>query len=240
MTSLVDETLPTGPWEFDQAVTDVFDNMLERSIPNLDVMRACVTALAVRYAVTSTSIVDLGVSRGAGLAPIVEELRGDYRYPEYRFAAYDNSAPMLDAAALRFAGNDVDVQEWDLRRGYPLVNRPSVTLAVLTLQFLPVEYRHVLVEQACRRTVPGGIFILVEKLLGHGETGREFAREYRSFKQANGYSDEQIDAKNAALEGVLVPLTAEGNRELLRSSGFEHVECFWRWFNFAGFVGVKR
>ena len=29
-----DETMPEGPWEFDKGVTEVFEDMLERSIPD--------------------------------------------------------------------------------------------------------------------------------------------------------------------------------------------------------------
>jgi hypothetical protein len=42
-----------------------------------------------------------------------------------------------------------------------------------------------------------------------------------------------------ALECVLVPLTAEWTETLLRRCGFRHVDCFWRLWNFAGWVAVK-
>jgi tRNA (cmo5U34)-methyltransferase len=42
-----------------------------------------------------------------------------------------------------------------------------------------------------------------------------------------------------SLEGVLVPVTAAWNEYLLRSAGFSHVDCFWRWMNFAAWVAVK-
>ena len=42
-----------------------------------------------------------------------------------------------------------------------------------------------------------------------------------------------------SLEGVLVPVTAKWNEQLLRSAGFAEVDMFWRWMNFAGWVAVK-
>ena len=39
--------------------------------------------------------------------------------------------------------------------------------------------------------------------------------------------------------GVLVPVTAHWNEELLRQEGFTSVDCFWRHLNFAGWVAVK-
>jgi tRNA (cmo5U34)-methyltransferase len=58
-------------------------------------------------------------------------------------------------------------------------------------------------------------------------------------KRANGYSEEQIVRKRLALEGVLVPMTARGNEELLATAGFEAIDCFWRWMNFAAWVAVR-
>ena len=45
--------------------------------------------------------------------------------------------------------------------------------------------------------------------------------------------------KREALENVLIPLTAEGNRALIAGAGFRAVELFFRWNNFAGFVALK-
>lgn len=34
-----DHVMPAGPWQFDQQVTDAFDDMLQRSIPQYNAMR---------------------------------------------------------------------------------------------------------------------------------------------------------------------------------------------------------
>lgn len=63
---------------------------------------------------------------------------------------------------------------------------------------------------------------------------------YYTMKAANGYTQEQIERKRLSLEGVLVPVTAHWNEELLRGAGFAEIDCFWRWMNFAGWVAVRR
>lgn len=227
-----DQTLPKGKWEFNAAVTNVFDEMLERSIPNYYGMRRTTTELSARFAKPGTAIVDLGCSRGAALRPIYD-LLGD----SISYFGVEVSEPMREAAKedIPFA----TILDTDLRNAYPPV-RASVTLAVLTLQFIPIEYRQKIIEQVFESTIPGGAFLLVEKVLGADSFSNELLIEtYLKRKGENGYTQEQIAAKRESLEGVLVPVTAEWNVELLKQAGFEHVECYWRNLNFAAWIGVK-
>ena len=83
--------------------------------------------------------------------------------------------------------------------------------------------------------------IVVEKILGDGIASDTMLTDiYYDLKKENGYSEESIARKRLSLEGVLVPVTAKWNEDLLRQAGFQEVECIWRWMNFAGCVGVKR
>ena len=66
-----------------------------------------------------------------------------------------------------------------------------------------------------------------------------FVELFLNIKRETEYSDSQIDRKRMSLEGVLVPVTAHWNEELLRQEGFTSVDCFWRHLNFAGWVALK-
>jgi tRNA (cmo5U34)-methyltransferase len=232
--------LPAGErWTFDQSVTQVFDDMLRRSIPQYDVMRKAVFDVGVRFVQPATDIVDLGCARGEALAAFLQVYGGANRY-----VATDTSGPMLDAVRTRFAGaiesGLVAVTQADLCREYPAV-RASLTLCVLTLQFTPVDVRQQIVDRIYAATVPGGALILVEKLRGGTrQSERWLVESYHAMKVANGYSAQEIERKRLALEGVLVPETASGNEQLLKGAGFNDVECFWRWMNFASWVAVKQ
>jgi tRNA (cmo5U34)-methyltransferase len=237
-TPAVDQTRPAGRWAFDEAVTGVFDDMLARSVPQYAEMRRACFELGSRYVVPQTDIVDLGCSRGEALAPFVERFGAGNR-----LVGVEVSQPMLRAARERFAGylrcGVVEVRDCDLRTGYPPV-RASLTLAVLTLQFTPIEYRQRIVRDVWKHTAPGGAFLLVEKVLGaSADLDRAMVELYYGLKAANGYSADEIERKRLALEGVLVPVTARWNEELLRAAGFGQVDGFWRWMNFAGWVAVK-
>jgi tRNA (cmo5U34)-methyltransferase len=238
MQAQVDQTMPTGAWAFDDDVTAAFDDMLQRSIPQYDIMRQAVFDLACPFVVPDGTIVDLGCSRGEALAPFVSKY-GAYNH----FMGIDVSEPMLDAARERYKGmiacGLVDIRNLDLRTSYPPV-RACVTLSVLTLQFTPIEHRQRILRDVYQHTVPGGAFILVEKILGAtADLDARFVERYYALKAHNGYTQEQIDRKRMSLEGVLVPVTARWNEELLRMAGFGQVDMFWRWMNFSGWLAIK-
>ena len=55
-----------------------------------------------------------------------------------------------------------------------------------------------------------------------------------------GYSREDIKENMRMLEGVLIPLTEQQNIDLLSKAGFNKVDSFWRHFNFAGWIAIKK
>jgi tRNA (cmo5U34)-methyltransferase len=230
--------MPGDRWTFDESVTEVFDDMLARSIPHIEQMRTVVLEAASRFVQPGTDIVDLGCARGEAMAPLVERFGG-----ENRFVGVEVSAPMLAACRERFSSliesGEVDISDDDLRSCYPRVHA-SVTLCVLTLQFIPIEYRFRVLADAFKHTASGGAFLLVEKILGaNARTNNMLVDCYYAYKRKMGYTQEEIDRKRLSLEGVLVPVTADWNEELLRGAGFHHVECIWRYLNFCAWIAVR-
>lgn len=229
--------MPGQTWAFDESVTHVFDDMLERSIPQYAEMRRLTFDLGARFVQPKTDILDLGCSRGEALVPFMGRFGAHNRY-----LGIDVSEPMLTAARERFASwpeSVVRIARHDLRDGFPACDA-SLVLSVLTLMFTPINYRQEIVQGAFDALRPGGAFILVEKLIGGTAlTDRVMVDRYHRMKAENGYSADEIERKRLALEGVQVPVTAAWNEDLLRSAGFRAVECFWRWMNFAGWLAVK-
>lgn len=230
--------LPGERWEFDQSVTHVFDDMLARSIPQYPEMRRLVAALARHYVQRRTDVLDLGCSRGEALVPLIREFGA-----QAHFVGVDCSEPMLAAARERFKdwieSGVVDIRHGDLRETFPQVEA-SVILSVLTLMFTPINYRLRLIQQVYDHLVPGGAFLLVEKVLGATAAIDALqVAQYHAMKAEHGYSREEIERKRLALEGVQVPVTAAWNVEMLHAAGFRQVDGFWRWLNFAGWIAVK-
>jgi len=227
-------------WAFDDQVTQVFDDMLARSIPQLDVMRRACYDLAVRFRMPHTDIVDLGASRGASIAPLV-----DLWGMTNSFVLVETSPPMLDVLRDRFGGfvdgpsPCVRIKDLDLAKDFPPC-MASVIQSILTMMFVPLECRQQLVQDVYDSLQDGGAFILVEKVLGAtAQVNGLMVDLYHGFKAQNGYSQDDIERKRLALSGVLVPVTAAWNEQLLTQAGFRAVDCFWRWMNFCGWVAIK-
>lgn len=255
--SNVDTTMPEGRWEFNEPVASVFDNMLQNSIPSYDRMRDLTYRLGRQFVTPGTAIVDLGASLGRAIEPFCKEF-GPYNYHHCADAPEDDHETgnhyslyeIAPAMRERLMTNDVlgaakakleyeSLVDVDTFRFDGQVNC-SLILSVLTLQFTPIEHRQHILEKVYDSLEKGGAFILVEKVLGDDNfLDRLLVDTYYQMKGDNGYSQESIATKRKSLEGVLVPVKAAWNEELLRKSGFNRVECFYRDLNFAGWIAIK-
>jgi tRNA (cmo5U34)-methyltransferase len=234
--SVKDQVLPEGKWNFEGEVTDSFDNMLERSIPQYQIMRNLCYSLALEYAKIGTTILDIGSSRGGAIAELIS-----YLGHANRFIGLEISEPMIQAARERFKDRkNVEIHKHDLRQGLPKGITASVVLSILTIQFVPIEYRQQLLKDIYKCLLPDGALILVEKVLGNtSRIDKDMVKIYYNLKSAHEYTQEQIERKRLSLEGVLVPITAKWNEDLLRQTGFNEIDSFWRWMNFAGWIAIK-
>ena len=226
-------------WTFDESVAGCFEDMLARSIPGYQTMREIVTTAASAYLQQGGLVVDLGTSHGEGIIQIARAC------PRAHFLGIETSEPMMTRARECIAAanvrNDVRLVQGDLRDPdqYP-TERAQVVLSVLTLQFIPIEHRQRIIYQV-RRSLSGesGALILVEKVLGaSAPLDALMVESYHTLKIRNGYDRDEVRRKALALEGVLVPVTARMNEELLRGAGFAQVDCIWRHYNFAAWVAL--
>lgn len=212
------EFYPTGKWEFNRAVAEDFRKMLQRSIPELASLRSLVVDVAKHMG--ATSVLELGCSDGQMLEELLEADIPHVSGVEKSSAMVEVARSFLQGRAKITHGDITTISDF---------GDFDLYLCILTLQFVPVEKRLKVL-----RAIKGPL-IFVEKV----QAPEIFVQIYHSFKGRNGYSEQEISEKAQALEGVLVPLTAEWNEDLLRQAGYRHVECFWRWMNFAGWIAEK-
>lgn len=225
-----------GNWQFDESVAKVFTDMLSRSIPDYDNMRDLMFRMARNFLRPYSNVLDIGCSTGLSSKSLVEceEAR------RCDFTLIDVSEPMLQRChELYEHDRRVDVLQWDIRDGCP-VQKCSVVICCLTLQFVPLEYRQRIISNIFGSLQRGGALFLVEKVIGTSDIIDEvMVKEYYNIKRENAYTEEQIRTKRKALAGTLVPLTEEWNEQMLRTAGFTKIDTFWRYLNFCGIIAVK-
>jgi tRNA (cmo5U34)-methyltransferase len=233
---------PAFDFEFDAEVAVVFDDMLERSVPFYLEQQNMIQTMSKSFWLPDTHVYDLGCSTGTTLEGLAKTLGNNAR-----MTGYDNSEAMLEKARERLANaglqHRVTIANGDLNcdlSNLSLQNASVVTMC-WTLQFIRPLRRDDLVRWIYRGLVDGGALILTEKILTNSShVNRFFIDYYYDRKRQNGYSETEIARKREALENVLIPYRLEENLELFRRNGFEVVETFFQWFNFAGFLCVKR
>jgi len=227
-------------FDFGRETAEVFDDMLERSVPYYEEIQRMSSELAADFAAEGTAIYDLGCSTGTSFLGIERLLPPGLAV---RYVGIDSSQEMLDIARAKLAEAGI-ARPFELRLGdlsQPVeIEGASAVLLVLTLQFVRPLNRERLIRSIREGLTDNGCLILVEKVLGENSTfNRLFIKHYYEMKRRNGYSDLEISQKREALENVLVPYRLEENRELLRAQGFRHVDLFFKWYNFCGILAMK-
>ena len=229
-------------FEFNKEVAEVFDDMLERSVPFYREQQTMIRSMVRRMWIPGTRIYDLGCSTANTLIGLARELPASAR-----MVGYDNSPAMLKRAARnihakslqkRIALRHADLSE--RTSGFPLHNASVVTMC-WTLQFVRPLRRDNVIRWIYESLVDEGVLIVTEKvLMSSGHMNRFFIDLYYDFKKQQGYSQTEISRKREALENVLIPYRIEENLDQFRRNGFEIVETFFQWFNFVGFLCVKK
>ncbi len=231
-----DEIIATSLWQFDENVANVFEDMLERSIPDYNSMRRLLYLMAKNFITPFSSVLDIGCSTGLSSEYLIKE--SDVASVDYNLI--DVSEPMIKRCAKMYEDYDnVSVYKWDITEGCP-VFKCSVVICCLTLQFVPIEYRQKIVSSIYSSLNKGGALFLVEKVIGNSHAIDEvMTREYYDIKREHAYTEAQIESKRKSLAGTLVPLTYKMNESLLQVAGFSKIDTFWRYLNFCGIVAVK-
>lgn len=234
-----DEIKKASDFKFGTTVVNVFDDMVNRSVPYYGEIQRMTAELAADHAKEGSYVYDLGCSTGTtmiGMNTAVPE--------NIEFIGVDDSTQMLEKC-------DVKLKEAGFTRKYQLVNadlnknvdikNASVVVLCLTLQFIRPIHRERLIKTIYDGLNKDGVLILVEKVLAEENSfNRDFIKYYYDMKRRHQYSEMEISQKREALENILIPYKLSEDNLLLRESGFAHVEVFFKWYNFAGLIAVKK
>lgn len=220
---------------FGSEVAQVFDDMVSRSVPGYLEGQLLAGSIASKYYKPNSSIVDIGCATGTTLALIwkrLSELQPD-------LLGIDSSEAMLDKARQKFRRLKIDGKIALTREPIEEIDLPksSVVISQYTLQFLSVEAREKVIQKVASTLIPGGAFLLSEKIRIVERSDAELMRDlYEDFKRMNGYSDIEIARKREALKGVLVPISSAQYQEMLIDAGFKRVVPVMQGYQFSSWL----
>jgi tRNA (cmo5U34)-methyltransferase len=227
---------------FNTEVAQVFDDMIVRSVPFYLEQQFMIKEIGKKFWIPNTNVYDLGCSTATTLINLCREIDGPGQ-----FIGYDNSTPMLEQAKRKIKENGlenrIELRYGDLNGDLSnlAIENASVITMCFTLQFIRPLKRDNLIKKIYSSLVEDGVLVITEKILTNTtHMNRFFIDFYYDFKRRNGYSENEIMRKRESLENVLVPYRIDENLDLFRRNGFEIVETFFQWYNFAGFLCVKK
>jgi len=236
--TLFNTTAPVAKFEFNEQVADVFDDMLDRSVPFYKQVIEMSAEILNRSLEHGDTVYDLGCSTGNTLLYLGRLL--DKK--EIRLIGVDSSQCMLDKAfkkarmfkmAERMEFCRQDITEVDLSGAGGIILN-------YTLQFISLQSRLKFLKNIHEGLRSGGVLILSEKIISEDKGFNEhFQASYYHYKMKRGYSELEIAKKREALEDVLIPLSSRENKNLLEQAGFNRIETFFQWFNFISFMAYK-
>lgn len=227
-----------GPFRFDEQVTDVFPDMLRRSIPGYATSLNMIEMFAHRLGTSGSRMYDLGSSLGAATQAMHKGNHGK----NISIVAVDNSLAMIRRSRELVQPDPALVPVQFICADMCDVKIKNASLVILnyTLQFLDPEQRTGLIQHIYNGLQPGGGLLLSEKIAFQDSDEQDFQADwYYAFKEYNGYSQLEISQKRTALENVLIPDTWETHQNRLHKVGFQTIHLWHRFFSFASIIALK-
>jgi len=227
-----------GSFIFDEKVANIFDDMINRSVPGYQAIISMIGILADEHVTANSHVYDLGCSLGAATLSILRSLH----HSDCKIIAVDNSSAMLGKCKKNVLreGGSIPVEYFcqDLRETE--IKRASMVVLNFTLQFIEVDKREELIRCIYRGMLPGGILVISEKIVFEDKRTQSFQEEmHLNFKRLNGYSHLEIAQKRSALEKILVPDTLEEHQRRLNTAGFRKTTVWFQCFNFVSIISFK-
>jgi tRNA (cmo5U34)-methyltransferase len=120
------------------------------------------------------------------------------------------------------------------------LQKADLIISFYTMQFIPPRNRQLMFDKIYAALNWGGAFILFEKVRGADARFQDIMTSlYTDFKLEQGYSSEEIIAKQKSLKGILEPFSTQGNIDLMKRAGFVDIMSVFKYVCFEGFLAIK-
>lgn len=224
-----------GEWRFDEEVAQNFESHVRKSIPFYEEIQRMIVEMSEWFVRDNTTVYDIGSATGE----TISRLSCQHYRKNVNFVGIETSEPMVKVARQKCTAPEAHFIHRDAVNvaGFP---DASLITVVFTLHFLTRTDRKKLLRKAYQGLIEGGVLIVVDKIQSECPFLEGLWMElYWDFKERQGLDNMMIRQKAKSLRGVLTPLPLSQNINMLKNAGFENVECFFKWYNFAGLIAVK-
>lgn len=225
-----------GRWNFDGAVATTFDSHVVRSVPQYREVHQLAVDLSDFFVKSNSLVYDLGCSTGT-LTRLLAEHNLD-KAP--KIIGIDSVPEMLSTASAResHANGIINYRCEDLNVAE--LEASDYIVMFYTLQFIHPSIRQNIIDRIYESLNWGGALLLVEKVRAPDARFQDIATAlYEEFKLRNGFESAESAAKTRSLRGVLEPFSTDGNRDMLRRSGFVDLMTVAKFICFEAFLAIK-
>jgi tRNA (cmo5U34)-methyltransferase len=237
-------------FEFDEEVSEIFEDMAQRSIPMYGEVHRINAAIIERHKKGKRPpyvIWDIGGSTGMAEKALADRLGFYAPHGCQEIAAHiiDVSEPMLKKVHQKLpwtVGHALDItqQGWTETPGLP---QPDCIILNYVLQFVKGPYKSYILKACARALRPRGLLLIAQKEAAKanssGVVTAAMDESYIQFRRDNGYTDDEIERKTAALKNAMWLTTKQTTLTTLYESGFDTVYETTRWCQFASYACTK-
>jgi tRNA (cmo5U34)-methyltransferase len=221
-------------WTFNQHVTDEFEQHVRKSLPFYERLQEMVASISDYYVSDHEVIYDLGCSTGETISRLQK------RHPQksLRYIGLDSSSSMIEKASNIHPSSCIQFQNAKLE-DYSFPFKSPFIVSLLTLHFLPIHKRKIVLQRVYDALHIGGCFVLAEKT--HSESPvmqNMWSHLHYDEKLQQGFTHQEVLEKEQSIRGVLIPMSVKENITLLENIGFQ-VDIFFKEWNFTGFLAIK-
>lgn len=194
-----------------------FDEHIEKSIANYDLLAESIKIMADFFTIEDTSIIDIGCSTGKMLESI--------NHKGVKIGI-DNSFNLLPKSH----DNTFYFQE-DLR-DFDDYKNASLIMSIFTLQFIDKEYRQRILKRIYEGLVDGGAFIWAEKVVCESGQNQEIMTFVHYDYKLKSFTSDEILNKEKDLRFLMRTQTSNENIKMAERVGFTDNLLFWKFYNF--------
>lgn len=206
--------------KFDFNTIENFDDHINQSIPNYNILNEFIVSISQYFFVDNTNVFDLGCSTGKFLNNLPTNCNK---------IGIDNS---------NLLPNDTNFYNVDLNEHFEIRNA-CIVYSIFTMQFLNPSKKIDYLHSIYNGLNDGGCLILTEKIYQQdGKIQEIFTFSHYDYK-LKSFDSNEILQKEKDLRFIMKPNDLNELKLLLENVGFKTITPFWQMFNFIGLLCTK-